>query len=147
LEDKKEIVIDADGLILGRLASYAAKLALQGNRIKIINAEKALISGNKRSIINEWLAHLEIKSKIHPKHTPIHYRRPDKILKRVIRGMLPRKKPKGRESLKRIKVYIGIPKELENVKPINLEGAKAKRPKVFYLSLGELAKELGWKYG
>ncbi len=144
---ERELVIDADGLIVGRLASYAAKFALEGNRVKIINAEKALISGDKKMIINEWLEKLEIKSKIHPRHTPRHYRRPDKVLKRIIRGMLPREKAKGRESFKRIKVYLGVPKEIEKVKPLALEKAKAKKPRAYYLSLGELGKNLGWEYG
>jgi large subunit ribosomal protein L13 len=48
-----QIVIDATDLILGRMASTVAKLVLKGERVIIINAEKALISGNKKNIVEK----------------------------------------------------------------------------------------------
>ena len=48
---KKQIkVIDGKGAILGRLASYAAKEALKGEEIVILNCEEVIISGNKQMI-------------------------------------------------------------------------------------------------
>ncbi|RLI06236.1 50S ribosomal protein L13, partial [Candidatus Bathyarchaeota archaeon] len=41
----KRSVIDASGLILGRMASIVAKRLLEGEQIEIVNAEKAVVSG------------------------------------------------------------------------------------------------------
>jgi len=87
----KPIVVDGTNLIAGRVCSNVAKLLRKGNRVTIINCEKIMISGKKSSIIGEYEDFLKISSIIHPKHGPFHPRRPDTIIKRMIRGMLPKK--------------------------------------------------------
>ncbi len=47
-------VINADGMILGRLASILAKRLLAGEEIHIINAEKIVISGDKVTTFGEY---------------------------------------------------------------------------------------------
>ncbi|MCS7116775.1 MAG: 50S ribosomal protein L13 [Nitrososphaerota archaeon] len=141
------IVVDAQYSICGRLASHVAKLLLQGNRVIVVNAEKSLISGNRRSVINEWLKKLEISSVVQPKYGPFHPRNPARILTRMIRGMVPRRKNKGREALKRLRVYVGVPKKYESMEKITFEDAKAKKPLSYYVMLSDLASELGWKGG
>jgi len=47
-------VIDADNLILGRLASHCAKLLLNGEEVTVVNAEKSVISGSKKSITSDY---------------------------------------------------------------------------------------------
>lgn len=138
------VYLDGSGLIMGRLASMVAKMLLQGKSVYIFNTEQIVISGDKRSTIEQWKKKLEIQSKINPKHTPAHYRRPDRIFRRVVRGMLPRDKPKGRIALKNLKVYHGVPDEFKDLKMIKLEKAKAKGFEMDYIKLAELSKELGW---
>ncbi|PIN72869.1 50S ribosomal protein L13, partial [Candidatus Woesearchaeota archaeon CG10_big_fil_rev_8_21_14_0_10_47_5] len=48
------IIIDANNLVLGRLAARAAKLCLMGEKVSIINCEKAVISGNKKQLLEKW---------------------------------------------------------------------------------------------
>jgi len=139
------IVVDAQGHIAGRLASYIAKSLLKGNRIVVINAEKILLSGSKYSIINEYLERLEIGSVINPKHGPLHPRRPDTIFTKMIRGMLPYRKAKGLEALKRLRVYINTPEYYKPIEKTIFEKALATKPLSFYLTLGEVASRLGWK--
>lgn len=134
-------IIDADGLILGRMASIIAKRLLQGEKIIVVNAEKAIISGKKKSKVLEAKDFLETG---HPGKGPIHYRRPDRILRRTVRGMLPYKQEKGKNALKRLKVFIGVPDEFKGLKMETLEEAHAKKLKSQYFTLGELAKEIGW---
>lgn len=141
----EEIVIDAKEHILGRLASRVAKLLLEGKKIHVVNVEQCYISGNKYSVIEEWKSYYEVKSRIHPRHTPKHYKRPDRIFTRVVRDMLPRDKPKGRDALKRLRTYHGIPESLEGKKLVKIEDALAKKPRPFYLTLAEVSKELGWR--
>src|SRR5881396_2571413 len=101
--------IDATDQIAGRLCSKVAKLILGGKRVTVVNAERALISGARNSVIRQWMERLEISSRVNPIYGPIHPRRPDTILRRMVRGMVPRRKPKGGAAMKRLRIYIGVP--------------------------------------
>lgn len=145
MERTKIIVVDAQEHIAGRLSSYVAKSLLNGNKVVVVNAEKVLLSGSRSSIINEYLKKLEIGSVINPRHGPFHPRRPDTILTKMIRGMIPKGKAKGLEALKRLRVHIGMPEQYKSFEKTKFEDAVAKKPLSFYLTLGELASRLGWK--
>ncbi|MCD6530382.1 50S ribosomal protein L13 [Candidatus Bathyarchaeota archaeon] len=136
-----EVVIDASGAILGRLASTVAKRLLSGERIVIVNAEKAVLSGKRLSLIREMKEFLQIG---HPGKGPYHPRRPDRILRRAVRGMLPRRKPKGVEAYRRLRVYLGVPKEYEGVEFEVISEAKVDKLRCPYVTLGELARDIGW---
>jgi len=142
---RERIYLDATGMICGRLASYAAKEALRGKEVVIVNAEKAVISGTKSRALARLLRKLRTRTLASQEKAPKHPRRPDTYLRRVIRAMLPRKKPKGRESYRRVKVYIGIPQELSGVEFMSLEEASASRLKCPFVTLKELMKEIGGK--
>jgi large subunit ribosomal protein L13 len=103
-------IIDADNLVLGRLASVIAKRLLNGEQITVVNAEKAIIQGSRKEILEDYLGKNRRGSQ---KAGPYYPRRPDRIFKRTVRGMLPYQKPRGREALKRLRVYIGIPDALK----------------------------------
>ena len=140
MSSNNTIIVDAKGLILGRLASNVAKLLLQGETVIILNAEKAAISGKKQQIVQEAKAFLEVG---HPRKGPLHPRRPDKIVSRTVRGMLPRRKPKGVAAYKRLRVYLGAPLEFEDKKIQTIPEASADKLKPPYITVGELAKEIG----
>lgn len=137
-------VIDAYGLILGRMASMVAKRLLKGETIIIVNAEKAVISGKKKSRVNEARKFLEVGS---PRRGPFHYRRPDRIVRRTVRGMLPYKQPKGKQAYKRLKVFMGVPDEIKDRKMETLAHAQAEKLTCPYLTVGEFAREIGWSSG
>ena len=140
----KPIVIDATDHIAGRLSSTVAKLLLKGNRVSIVNCEKIMISGTRSNIIKEYREFLEISSIIHPTHGPYHPRRPDTIVKKMIRGMLPRKKPSGLAAHKRLRTYIGSPKELSAFEKVQFEDAKIRKSPSRYTTMGELGRTIGW---
>ena len=119
-------IIDGNGAILGRLASFIAKDALEGEEIVVINCEKIIITGNKKRIQEDFE---EKRSKVGSgQKGPKVSRLNEKIVKRAIRGMLPNhRKGRGREALKRIKCYVGVPKEYETSKKI-LPGRKPNVP-------------------
>jgi len=135
------VVIDAKGLILGRMASVIAKRLLQGETIIIVNAEKAAISGKRLSRVREAKTFLEVG---HPRKGPYHPRRPDRIVRRTIRGMLPWKKPKGQQAYKRLKVFLGTPQEFKDKEIQTIPEANAERLRCPYITVGEIAKEIGW---
>lgn len=136
------VVIDAENLILGRLASHCAKLLLNGDEVTIVNAEKSVISGSKKSITDDYFQKRRVGG---PRKGPYYPRMPDRILKRTIRGMIPYKKPSGKKAYSRLKVHVGIPKELKDEKLITVTGASAEG-KVKYVHLGEVSKHLGAKF-
>ena len=140
----KPIVVDATDHIAGRLASNVAKLLLQGNRVSIVNCEKIMISGTRSNIIKEYREFLEIASILHPKHGPFHPRRPDTIITRMIRGMLPRKKPSGLTAHKRLRAYIGTPQELKSFEKTQFEKAKITRSSANYTTMADLGRTIGW---
>ncbi|MDH5267422.1 MAG: 50S ribosomal protein L13 [Candidatus Bathyarchaeota archaeon] len=134
-------VIDATGLILGRMASHIAKRLLQGEKIIVVNAENAAISGKRLRIVKEAKRYLEIG---HPRKGPLHRRRPDRIVRRTIRGMLPRKKPKGKQAYKRLKVFLEVPEEFKGKEIQTIPNANAEKLRCPYITVGKLAKEIGW---
>ena len=140
----KSILVDGSDLIAGRLCSNVAKLLLQGNRVSIVNCDKIMISGKRNSIVEEYKTFLKIASIINPKHGPFHPRRPDTIISRMVRGMLPRKKPSGQAALKRLRAYVGIPNELRSQEKIQFDKAKIRRTNAYYTSMAELGRTIGW---
>lgn len=140
----EHIVVDGTNLIAGRLASHVAKLLLKGNRVSIVNCEEIMISGTRSNIIKEYRDFLEINSIIHPDHGPVHPRRPDTIMTRMIRGMLPRKKTSGITAHKRLRAYIGAPKQLRSLKKIQFDKAKISRSTANYTTMADLGRTIGW---
>ena len=132
------IIIDAEGATLGRLCTNAAKNLLNGEEIAIVNSEKAIISGKKPSIKKHYKQKREVGTY---RKGPFFPRTPDRIVKRSIRGMIPYQKPHGRTAFKRLKCYIGIPKEFEGKKFEKVKEAE-KRP-VDFITIKELSKSLG----
>jgi large subunit ribosomal protein L13 len=88
---------------------------------------------------------LEVGSKL--EQGPFHYRRPDRIVRKTVRGMLPYKQPKGKQAFKRLKVYMGVPNEFKDQKMETLDDAQAKKLSCPYFTVGEFAKEIGWNAG
>jgi large subunit ribosomal protein L13 len=144
LSGEDTVYVDATDQIAGRLSSKVAKLILSGKRVVVVNAEKALISGSRTSVVNQWKERLELSSRVNPIYGPIHPRRPDNILRRMVRGMVPRKKPKGAVAMKRLRVYIGVPAAMKVPKLTKFEDATATRPVPVYVTMGDLSKSLGW---
>ncbi len=139
------IVVDATNHIAGRLSSLVAKLLLQGNRVSLVNCERIMISGTRANTIYEYRQFLKINSIINPKHGPVHYRRPDTVITKMIRGMLPfEKKPSGKTAHKRLRAYVGSPKELKSFKKVQFEKAKIRRTASSYTTMGELCRVIGW---
>ncbi len=134
--------VNAEGLIVGRLCSKVAKRLLNGEEVIILNAEKAVFSGKKKAKVLEGHIFLEVGA---PARGPFHYRRPDRYLRKVVRGMVPYKQPKGKNAFKRLKVFMGIPLEFKDQQLITFEEASSADLKGPHMTLGELAKEIGWR--
>ena len=135
------MIIDGDGMVLGRLASLVAHKALLGETVEIVNCEKVIVSGSRQHILANYKHKLDRGG---PLHGPYFPKQSHMIVKRTIRGMLPYRQEKGFTALKRVKCYLGIPKELEGKESSKLEMAdKSRLQTKRYLTLGEVSKLLG----
>ncbi|ACP38791.1 50S ribosomal protein L13 [Saccharolobus islandicus] len=141
---EQEVVINAEGQILGRMASNIVRLLKEGKKVVIVNGEKAVISGEKNRVIESYKLLLTVRTLFNPYRNGIRRpKSPINIVKRTIRGMLP-KSSKGRRMLKNVKVYIGVPKEFEGRQFIKFPDADVSRLKGKYVTVEVVAKELGW---
>jgi large subunit ribosomal protein L13 len=134
-------LVNAEGQVLGRMCSKIAKLLLNGEEVTVLNAEKAIISGKRKSKIAEAHLFLEVGA---PGRGPFHYRRPDRYFRKTVRGMLPYQQPKGKNAYKRLKAFMGIPPEYKDQKMITFKDASSANLKGPQFTLAEFAKEIGW---
>ena len=125
-----KIVVDGEGAIVGRLGGYVAKELLKGKEVFVINSEKAIVSGDKKNVVGKIVG-LRRMGRGGSLKGPKISKMPDRLLKRMIRGMLPWDRPKGRQAYKRLRCYVGkgVLKE-EDLKDIK----KLKHKKLFKFS-------------
>jgi large subunit ribosomal protein L13 len=136
--------VNGEGLILGRLCSVIAKRILNGERIIIVNAEKVVISGRRKVKVAEAHKFLEVGA---PERGPFHSRRPDRIVRKTVRGMVPWRQPKGKTAYKRLKVYLGLPEEFKGKTLETIAQADVSRLSGPHFTLGEFAIGIGWNQG
>lgn len=141
------VYIDGRDMIMGRLASKVAKMLLEGRRVVVLYAEDIIVTGtSKRSIMEKFYKRLRLRSNVNPRrHGPFIPRSPEGIFRRVVRGMLPRNKPKGKEAYKRLKVYRDNPYNVSSEKLVVFEDARRRKFNPYpYMYLKEIAKLIGW---
>ena len=132
-------VIDADGLVLGRLCTEAARLLRgkhkttfvphldSGDHVIVVNAAKVVLTSGKaddKAVVRHSGYPGGLKSESYA-----HFlaRKPEDALRRSIRGMLP-KGPLGRQMIKKLKVYAGPehPHQAQQPAPLALAHAKTR---------------------
>jgi len=132
-----DVVVDARDCIVGRVASNVAELALDGQRVAVVNAEDAVITGNEEDVFGTYRKRTEVGSD----RGPYYPKRPDRIFKRAVRGMLPYKTTRGREAFENVRLYVGNHYEEEGEV---LDGTSLDRlSNIKFVTLGEIAEDLG----
>jgi large subunit ribosomal protein L13 len=125
-------VVDAEAKTLGRLATQIADI-LRGKRkptytphvdvgdfVVVINAEKVAVTGNKRENKRYW-RHSGYPGGIRSRTLgELLDRRPEEVLRRAVKGMLPRNRL-ARQQLKKLKIYAGPEHPHAAQKPETLE--------------------------
>ncbi len=127
--------INGENAVLGRLASKTAKKLLEGEKVGIINAGKIIITGNPETTLMKYI---ERRQRGSAHHGPFFPKTPVGIVHRAVRGMLPKTK-KGREAMKKLRVYVSGSKEVTDAKPFSSEISSK------YITVEELSRKLGWK--
>jgi len=140
-------IIDATGHVVGRLASVVAKGLLNGEDIVVVHAEEAIVTGRRSTVLTTYRARRRRGSTTsHMRGIgPFYPRRPDTILRRTISRMLPHEQARGREALRRLRVYLGLP-EAYRGQPLEIIEVAKRAPQGPFLSLGEISRNLGSKF-
>lgn len=133
-------VVNAEDKIIGRLASLVASEVRNGEEVRVVNSEEAVISGDEEKVFADYKQKYDRGRRDTGPYFP---KRSDKILKRTVRGMLPKEKKSGREQHSRVKTYLGVPKEFEDqVEEVDVkEGTDLKNRN--YVKLGDVAQHIG----
>ena len=133
-------VINAEGRVLGRLASEVAQVARDGEEVAVVNSEEAVISGDSQTIKEKYQTKYERGRR---DTGPYYPKRADKILKRTVRNMLPYKESDGREQFSNVKTYLGLPDRMSD----EVEESEAKEGDSLkhrnYVKLGEVSDFIG----
>jgi len=143
------ILIDGRGHLIGRLAATVAKTILQGHNVVVVRCEGLNFSGSLYRNKLKYLEFLRKRCNINPSRGPFHFRAPSKIFKRIVRGMVPHKTERGKQSLVRLQTFEGIPtpydKQKRLIVPSSLRTLRLK-PRRRFTELGRLSSEVGWQY-
>jgi large subunit ribosomal protein L13 len=132
-------VVDADGLVLGRLCTEVARILRgkhkptyaphidTGDHVIIVNADKIVMTAGKaeRTMVYRHSGYPGgIKSESYAK---LHARKPEEAVRKSIRGMLP-KGPLGRQQLLKLQVYAGPthPHAAQTPTKLEIPAAKAR---------------------
>lgn len=132
LRDRKWYLVDADGQVLGRLATRVATVLRGkhkptftphvdgGDHIIIVNAEKIVLTGKKRTDKlyyrhSGYPGGMKVKT---AEEMLDHH--PERVIRNAVKGMLP-KNPLGRAMLKKLRVYAGPDHQHEAQQPQPLE--------------------------
>lgn len=140
-------VIDGKGHLMGRLASICAKELLEGKKIVIIRCDKIEKSGKHIRNKFKFISRSKKRTNTNPKHGPFHFKTPSQVFWKTIRGMIPHKTFRGSSALMRLKLYDGIPKNLNATKKLIVPSALRViklAPGRKYTQIGEIFNEIGW---
>jgi large subunit ribosomal protein L13 len=137
--EKKWLLIDAEGLILGRLAAIIADRLRGkhkptytphmdcGDHIVVVNAEKVALTGNKkRDSVFRWYTGYPGGLKERSKGAILEGKHPERVILKAVERMVPRG-PLGRRVMGHLKVYKGATHPHEAQQPTPLDVAAMNR--------------------
>jgi large subunit ribosomal protein L13 len=137
------MIIDATDMILGRMAAKAAKAALNGEDVAIVNCEKAVVVGSKDNVqafyTRKYTMGVSGKG-------PYVSRGADRLVRRTIRGMIPYKHERGKVAFSKVMCYLGVPSEFKGKKMETFDQYNVNNTdNIKFLTMGEISKFLGFK--
>lgn len=135
-------IYDAKNQILGRISSVIAKELLKGEKIVVVNSDKAVLSASREHLFEKYKHKYERGD---PIHGPFFPKQPENIFRRTVRGMIPWDKEKGRIAYRNLKVFVGIPEEFSGKNFEKVKNADAQKLRTKYIFLEEVAQAMGAK--
>jgi len=148
MANKSWKVLDASDLIMGRMCSQIAKMALLGEHIVITNTKDVVVSGRRNQILEKYVHLRHIRNLSNPRRGPFHFSRPDTFIRQKFKAMLPKNK-RGAEALTRIHCYISsIPNAKEDTykdgKTSVVRNASSERLRHRFITVGDICDHMGW---
>jgi len=138
-----KMIINGSNLLMGRLASFAARKALEGEQVTIVNCKKVYVSGSPKGVLERYKRKFTLGTTL---HGPFISRNPGFLMRRSIRGMLPWNRVRGREAFRRVKCYPDVPEALKGKPTVAIEAKGInKLPITRYITLGEVCARIGTK--
>jgi large subunit ribosomal protein L13 len=110
---------------------------MDGERVAIVNAERAVITGGRDDVMSVYRDRVRVGSD----RGPYYPKRPDGIFKRAVRGMIPYKTTRGREAFENVRVYVGNPYDEDAT--VLEETSLDRLSNIKFVSLGEISEQLG----
>jgi large subunit ribosomal protein L13 len=138
---RKWFIIDADGIVLGRMAAIVAQILRgkhktmytphidTGDYVVIVNAEKVKLTGRKaEQRIFYWHSGYPGGIKEHTPRRTLSGRFPERVIQRAVERMMPKDSPLARAQLKKLKVYAGAehPHEAQSPEVMDLASRNRK---------------------
>ena len=138
--DKHWIIVDAEGLIVGRLAAFVASRLRGkhkptftphmdcGDNVIVVNADKAVLTGNKyENKTYHWHTGYPGGIKERTARKVFEGKFPERVVEKAVERMIPRG-PLGRQQLKNLRVYAGPdhPHEAQKPEAVDLAAMNAK---------------------
>ena len=133
--EKSWILIDANGLVVGRLAALIATRLRgkhkpsftphmdDGDNIIVINAKQVVFTGNKRADkVYNWHTGYPGGIKSRTPDKILEGKHPERVLHKAVERMVPRG-PLGRKQMKNLKIYAGAEHPHEAQNPVKLDVA------------------------
>lgn len=130
--EQKWVVVDAEGAVLGRMASKIAPILMgktkptytphvdTGDYVIVVNADKVRVTGRKAEIKDyDYYTHYPGGHK-YVSFADMMARSPEKVIQLAVRRMLPKNRL-GRQMLKKLKIYRGPDHEHHAQKPEKIE--------------------------
>jgi large subunit ribosomal protein L13 len=142
--EKKWTLIDADGVVLGRLAAIVAQRLRgkhkpsytphmdDGDHVVVVNAEKVRLTGNKAAnSIFYWYSGYPGGIKEHSKGSILTGKHPERVIEKAVERMVPRG-PLGRRVMGHLRVYAGPahPHEAQQPAPLDVAAMNPKNKRV-----------------
>jgi large subunit ribosomal protein L13 len=134
------IVIDAEDAVVGRLAAVIAKKLLLNEQVIVVNAEKSFFSGPEKRVSLVYFKRRRMQNKADPEKTAKWPRRPDYLLKKIVKGMLPHKTSRQSNALRNLTVFAGVPEKYVNVPKESFKTTLGRKK----VSLQKVCENLGW---
>ncbi|OIO40363.1 50S ribosomal protein L13 [Candidatus Pacearchaeota archaeon CG_4_9_14_3_um_filter_31_7] len=108
----EEIILDCTENILGRLCSYAARQLKLGKKVILVNCEKVIIIGDEKIVFDRYVKRTRLGKGA--QKGPFFPRGSEQIVRRTVRGMIHFKRASGRDKLKNVICFNGIPAQYQN---------------------------------
>merc|ERR1712151_8337 len=146
---EKTMVVDGRDHLLGRLASIVSKELLSGQKVVVVRCELMCISGSLTRNRVKYAQFRRKRMNTNPRRGPFHFKSPSRMVWRTVRGMIPHKTSRGKQTLALLSTFEGVPPPFDKKKRMVVSAALRVlrlKPGRDFTVIGDLAHSIGWEH-